>query len=92
MLKHWFYKMGSDPAKSWADFKIGLVIFCLGVVCILLGAKYWVLLQVPGLLILAGGFLFAAKGYLGIFANRFSQTISQLGAAGEKDRNNNHQD
>ncbi|TRY33341.1 hypothetical protein [Aliiglaciecola sp. M165] len=92
MLKRWFYKLGSDPAKSWADFKIGLFVFCVGVVFILLGAKYWALLQVPGLLILAGGFVFAAKGYLGIFANRFSQTLSQLSDAGEKDRNSNHQD
>lgn len=92
MLKQWLFKLGSNPAKSWADFKIGLIVFCIGVALILLGASYWVLLQIPGLLILATGFIFAAKGYLGIFANRFSQTLSQLGDAGDKDKHSNHQD
>ncbi|WJG09332.1 hypothetical protein [Aliiglaciecola sp. LCG003] len=92
MLKHWFYRLGSQPHKSWADFKIGLAIFVFGIVLILAGNRYWIMLQIPGVLVLAGGFIYAAKGYAGIFANRFSQTINRLSAAAEKDKRNTHQD
>jgi hypothetical protein len=34
------------------------------------------------------GLLIAAKGYLGIFANRFSQTLNQLAANAAKDKRN----
>ena len=92
MLKNLFFRLGSNPQKSWADFKIGLIVFVLGTALIFAGAAYWIWLQIPGIIVLAVGFLFAAKGYLGIFANRFSQTLNQLGGAASKDKQNTHQD
>lgn len=92
MLKNLFFRLGSNPQKSWADFKIGLVVFVLGTALIFAGAAYWIWLQIPGIIVLAVGFLFAAKGYLGIFANRFSQTLNQLGDVASKDKQNTHQD
>ncbi len=86
MLKNLIFKLGSNPNKSWADFKIGLVVFVAGVCFIYAGAAFWVWLQIPGVLLLAIGFLFALKGYLGIFANRFSQTLNRLTPPDEKDK------
>lgn len=84
MLASLLTRLGNDPHKSWADFKIGLGVFILGVVLILAGAQYWVWLQLPGLLALVIGFGYAAKGYIGIFSHRFSQTLSQLKDRGGK--------
>ncbi|MFA3790961.1 hypothetical protein AB6T38_07570 [Aliiglaciecola sp. SL4] len=92
MLKNWLYKMGSDPHKSWADFKIGLTIFIAGVIAIFAGLKLWIWLQIPGVLMLALGLIFAAKGYLGIFANRFSQTLNRFEQANDKAKGNNPKD
>ncbi|GAA6183907.1 MULTISPECIES: hypothetical protein [Aliiglaciecola] len=92
MLKNWLYKMGSNPHKSWADFKIGLTVFIAGVICIFGGLKLWIWLQIPGVLLLALGLIFAAKGYLGIFANRFSQTLSQFEKASDKAKRNTQKD
>ena len=86
MFKNLLYKLGSDPLKSWADFKIGLVIFVVGVVFIYAGAAFWIWLQIPGIIFLAAGFFFALKGYLGIFANRFSQTLNLSAPPDEKDK------
>ena len=63
--------------RSWAEFKLGLALFVVGVLLIFAGARFWVWLQIPGLLILAAGGLIAGKGYLGIFANRFAQTLNR---------------
>ncbi|GAA0854986.1 hypothetical protein [Aliiglaciecola litoralis] len=87
-MKNLFFRWGSNPHKSWADFKIGLGIFVLGVVLIYVGLQFWIFLQIPAVILLAVGFLIAAKGYLGIFANRFSQTLNRLGGAAERDKQN----
>ncbi len=67
--------MGSQPHKSWQHFKLGLVLFAGGAGLILYGAQATPLLQLPGLILMLPGIFFAAKGYLGIFANRFAQTL-----------------
>ncbi|GAB2688058.1 hypothetical protein GCM10027170_19260 [Aliiglaciecola aliphaticivorans] len=92
MFKNWLYKMGSNPHKSWADFKIGLAIFMAGVISIFAGLKLWIWLQIPGVLMLALGLFFAAKGYLGIFANRFSQTLNRFEQASGKAKGNTPKD
>lgn len=86
MFKHLLYKLGNDPIKSWTDFKIGLVIFVVGMALIYAGAAFWVWLQIPGVICLAIGGFFALKGYLGIFANRFSQTLNRLTPPDEQDK------
>lgn len=86
MFKNLLYKLGSDPVKSWADFKIGFVVFVLGVALVYAGAAFWVWLQIPGIICLVIGGLFALKGYVGIFANRFSQTLNRLTPPDERDK------
>ena len=78
MLKNLIYKLGQNPTKSWAEFKLGLFVFAIGTVLIFAGARYWMWFQLPGALLLAVGFFIAGKGYLGIFANRFAQTLNRL--------------
>ena len=72
MKINWLQRLANNPNQSWTEFKRGLGIFCLGVVLILLGAKYQALIQIPGLLVLAVGSLYAIKGYLGILAYRMT--------------------
>ena len=86
MFKNLLFKLGSDPVKSWADFRIGLVIFVVGVALIYAGAAFWMWFQIPGIICLAAGIFFALKGYVGIFANRFSQTLNRLTPPDEKDK------
>jgi hypothetical protein len=92
-IRHFMFKMGSQPDKSWRHFIVGLIIFAAGAGLIILGsqaAKH--LFQLPGLLLLLVGGYFAVKGYIGIFANRFSQVLNR-GADFEPEENkNNHQE
>lgn len=78
MLKNLIYKLGADPHRSWASFKTGLGIFVAGVVLLLTGAAYWMWLQIPGVVCMVIGFFFVARGYVGIFANRFAQTLNRM--------------
>jgi len=75
MLKSWLDTLASDPNKSWAYFKRGLGIFVLGVVLILTGrhSLYWI--QIPGLVCIAIGCVYAARGYAGIFAYRMKNAF-----------------
>ena len=86
MFKNLLYKLGNNPLKSWADFKIGLAVFVVGVVLIYAGAAYWIWLQIPAIIFLAAGVFFALKGYLGIFAHRFLQSLNRLTPRDEKDK------
>lgn len=88
MFKDILFRLGSDPHKSWSIFQKGLLVFVLGVCFTLAGAKWWVWLQIPGVIFLAIGLIIAARGYLGIFANRFSQTLNELGQSAAKDKQN----
>ncbi|UAA38883.1 hypothetical protein KIH87_00450 [Paraneptunicella aestuarii] len=73
MLKQLINKLAQSPDVSWKRFKIGLVCFALSVVLILVGAQSFVLLQIPGLILLVIGLLIAARGYIGIVCYRLSQ-------------------
>ena len=68
-------RLANDPIKSWAFFKRGLGIFCLGAIVVLLGAKYAPIIQIPGLILLAVGSLYSIRGYLGILANRMTASF-----------------
>lgn len=74
----WFKHYINDPKKRWNEFKFGLTLFIAGAIFILAGNKYWIWLQVIGLIILAVGLLLAAKGYLGILGFRLSSAFKQL--------------
>lgn len=84
MMKNLFFRLGSHPHLSWARFKKGLGLFVAGVVLLYAGAIYWIWLQIPAVFLLGLGFALAAYGYLGIFANRFSQTLNDLNARGKR--------
>lgn len=70
--KNWLQRLANDPHQSWTKFKRGLGLFCIGAVLILLGAKYFIWLQIPGLFFLAIGLIFAIVGYVGILAHRLT--------------------
>lgn len=69
---NWLQRLANDLNKSWAFFKRGLGFFFLGVVAILIGAKYAPIIQIPGLVLLAVGSLYSVRGYLGILAHRLT--------------------
>lgn len=90
-FKNFMFKMGSQLEKSWQQFILGLTIFAAGVGLILLGTQSQKhLLQLPGIALLGCGAFFAGKGYLGIFANRFSQVLNQAASFDSQDDKNNH--
>jgi hypothetical protein len=72
---NYLQRLANEPTKRWAEFKLGLGIFVLGVMAILAGAKYWIWLQIPGLLLLVIGSVIAGKGYLGILIFRLSYSF-----------------
>lgn len=82
---NWLQRLGSDPNKSWAFFKRGLGIFCLGAIIILSGAKLAPLIQIPGLIILAVGSLYSIRGYLGILAHRMTASFKPPASEFDKD-------
>ncbi|MGS2721080.1 hypothetical protein [Paraglaciecola aestuariivivens] len=79
-------KLAKDPHTSWIQFKRGVGIFCIGAVGILLGAKYYYWLQIPGLLLLVIGSLYAIKGYFGILAYRMSASFTPPPSRFDKDK------
>lgn len=92
MFKHLIYKLGSDPHKNWSNFKLGLMLFALGALLILTGAKSWMYFQIPGIVLLAIGLLISLRAWLGLLANRFSQTLNRLAVAADKDSKNSSPD
>ncbi len=84
--QNWLQRLGSNPEKSWSRFKLGLVIFSAGAALILLGARYWVWLQVIGLLFLIAGTIPAAVGYAGILAYRLTAGFKPPPASFDKDK------
>jgi hypothetical protein len=85
MLRSWLDKVASDANKSWADFKVGLGVFVVGVVLILSGTQSWHLLQIPGLICIGIGCIYAAKGYLGIFVYRMKTAFKRPTPPSDKD-------
>ena len=86
MLTFWLEKLAADPIKSWANFKLGLGVFVIGGVLLLTGAQgpYW--LQIPGLICIAIGLVFAAKGYAGIFVYRMKNAFKPVKAPCDEDK------
>lgn len=87
---NWLQRLANNPNKSWARFKLGLGIFCMGAVLILIGAKgdakYWFWLQVPGLILIAVGLVPAIIGYLGILAHRMTAGFKRPPSSFDKDK------
>lgn len=79
MLKQWVFRLGSDPKLSLKRFLRGLALFVLAVIFIALGYYTHFSLQIIGVVILIPALFFAAWGYSGIFANRFSQVLKDMG-------------
>ena len=74
-FKNTIYRLGSTPKLSLRRFFIGIFLFAISAGLIVFGHLHLALLQVPGLILLPFALYFAIYGYLGIFANRFSQVI-----------------
>ncbi|WP_249364559.1 hypothetical protein [Pseudoalteromonas rubra] len=70
------YRLGSHPKRSLRFFLSGLALFALSMMLIALGYFFQPWLQIPGVIILLPALSIAGYGYLGIFANRFSQVLS----------------
>jgi len=77
VIKPLIYRLGSNPKLSLKRFLRGLALFVLAVIFIALGYFTHYTLQVIGLVILLVALFFAAWGYVGIFANRFSQVLNK---------------
>lgn len=92
MLKKHIYRLGSQPQRSWSRFKLGLLLFVPAASLILAGSQYWIWLQIPGLLLLPVALFYAAYGYIGIFANRFAQTLNRANPDVFADTQNNRRD
>ena len=60
------------PEKSWKRFKLAVGLFVVAVALIVVGAQSYVLLQIPGLILLAIALLLAIWGYVGILSYRLS--------------------
>jgi uncharacterized transporter YbjL len=86
LLKALLARLGNDPQKSWADFKIGLALFALAVILILTGARFFYWLQIPGLVFLIIALYYSAKGYVGICANRLSRSLNSLKVPSAEDK------
>ena len=84
MLKNLLNRLGADPHKSWTRFKTGLMLFIAGSILLFLGARFLIWLQIPAVILMAIGFIIAARGYIGIFANRFARTLNQLAYKGRQ--------
>ena len=79
MLKLLIYRLGSNPKLSLTRFFHGLALFVLAVIFIALGYYTHFSLQIIGVVILIPALFFAVWGYSGIFANRFSQVLKDMG-------------
>ncbi len=82
----WLARLANDPIKSWQRFKLGLIVFCVGAALILLGAQFWVWLQVVGLILLAIGIVPAAWGYAGMLAHRLLSGFKPPPSSFDKDK------
>jgi hypothetical protein len=79
-------RLANDPTQSWAFFKRGLGIFCLGAVAVLIGAKFAPIIQIPGLVLLAVGSLYSIRGYFGILAHRMTASFKPPPSQFDKDK------
>jgi len=65
-------KFGSSPKQSVRWFVAGLMCFLIGLIAIYLGPVIHIWLQLAGLIFMAVALLLAARGYIGILANRLA--------------------
>ncbi|MBH0077180.1 hypothetical protein I6F48_16780 [Pseudoalteromonas sp. SWYJ118] len=79
MLKQLIYRLGNNPKLSLKRFFRGLALFVLAVIFISIGYYTHYSLQIIGVIILLPALFFAGWGYCGIFANRFSQVLKDMG-------------
>ncbi|SFD21811.1 hypothetical protein [Pseudoalteromonas denitrificans] len=79
-FKNTIYRLGSTPKLSLKRFFIGMILFAISAALIIYGYLYEALFQIPGLVLLPIALFFALYGYLGIFANRFSQVLKDRSA------------
>lgn len=87
MFKHVIYRLGQHPKLSLKRFFIGLGLFILSLSAIAYGYYQQPWVQLIGLMLLIPALFFAAWGYLGIFANRFSQVIVTMHPDDKVDNN-----
>lgn len=76
-FKQAIYRLGNEPKISLKRFLSGLGLFVIAAVLIVYGYFNSHYFQIGGLLLLPIALYFAIYGYLGIFANRFSQVIAK---------------
>mgnify|MGYP006945857709 CR=1 FL=1 len=83
---NWLQRLANEPNKSWALFKRGLGLFCLGAIIILIGTKFVPIIQISGLILLTIGSLYAFRGYLGILAHRLTTSFKPPPSQFDKDK------
>lgn len=69
-LQRILVRLGENPKRSVRFFIAGALLFFLGLMIVYVGSAQWVWVQIPGVLLMVIGFVIAARGYVGIFANR----------------------
>ncbi|MEJ6476030.1 hypothetical protein [Pseudoalteromonas piscicida] len=75
MSKTLIYRLGSHPKRSLKFFLAGLCLVIVAAIFIALGYYQDHRFQIVGLILLLPGLCCAFYGYIGIFANRFSQVL-----------------
>ena len=76
-FKQLIYRLGSEPKISLKRFLSGIGLFVVSAALISFGYYHSHYFQIAGLVLLPVALFFAIYGYLGIFANRFSQFIAK---------------
>lgn len=71
-MLRFFGSLSQSPEKSWKRFKLATGLFVVAIVLIFAGAQSYVLLQIPGLVLLVIALFLAIWGYLGILSYRLS--------------------
>ncbi|MDM7862051.1 hypothetical protein QTP81_15715 [Alteromonas sp. ASW11-36] len=74
------YRAGQNPKRSWLQFRLGMVIFVVGVLLLIASQRYLVALYWPAVGVVLSGFVVSMRGYWGIFANRFARVLEQRDA------------
>ncbi|QJR80851.1 hypothetical protein CA267_008690 [Alteromonas pelagimontana] len=70
-MRRWFISL-KDPVTSWNRFKLGLVIFLVGVALLFIAGPIHIGLHFFALAVLLCGFAIAMTGYAGIFLQRIT--------------------
>ncbi|KXI30158.1 hypothetical protein [Paraglaciecola hydrolytica] len=82
----WLQNFANQTDKRWAEFKFGLGIFVIGALLILAGARWWMYLQIPAVILLLIGGGYAAKGYFGILLYRLTSNFQKAKPPAEFDK------